>query len=598
MADTQPKGIKERIDFNKDFALDWHDADEATDGYQLKWIGKNYARLQAGSAPATLVFPDEEHNKKAENAQSGNLFFTGDNIEVLKHLQAAYNKKVDMIYIDPPYNTGKEFVYSDKFDFSDEQLENMLGMTRDEIKRLHTINGRASHSAWLTFMYPRLRLAKTLLKDTGVIFISIDDNEQANLKLLCDEVFGEGNFVDVLHWKKKKQPSFLSNYTAKIMEYVLVYGKNKELLTKLSIGTISDATKKVINLSNAISARHFQKGVRVKLGENGVISKGVYTIKTMTVEYKQDVYYENGRTTTEVDVISKFSVSQEKIDQYIKDDLLFITVNNGLRRDVSLEETNESKAITDLLLDYGDNQDSEDEIKNIFNGARCFDYAKPVKLVYNFIKSIQNSSALVLDFFAGSGTTAHAVMQLNAEDGGNRHFILCQLDEDTAKGSEAEKAGYSTIDEICMERIKRAGAAFKHYTVKPLSDGTFDSLEAFDPTKNEMFSSGILNQMGGEDAVLSTYLMSDGVELTSEIKTIDIAGYKARLAGNRLYIIKEGWDTEQTASLLNMVGKSELDINSIVVFGYSMTFNGMKELELGVKQSLCDKKNLVIEKRW
>ncbi|MBR1942241.1 site-specific DNA-methyltransferase, partial [bacterium] len=186
--------IKESIDFNEDFRLDWHDPDEATDGYQLKWIGKDYARLQAGTQTETVIIPDIKHNEKDENKNSQNLFFTGDNLEVLKHLQNAYSRSVNMIYIDPPYNTGKEFIYSDEFEFSDEQLENMLGLTDDEIKRLHSINGRSSHSAWLTFMYPRLKIARKLLTDDGIIFISIDDNEQANLKLICDEIFGEANF--------------------------------------------------------------------------------------------------------------------------------------------------------------------------------------------------------------------------------------------------------------------------------------------------------------------------------------------------------------------------------------------------------------------
>jgi adenine-specific DNA-methyltransferase len=198
---VKPTGFKDRLDYNADFALDWTDRNEASDGYQLKWLGKNYARFQSGTAPVTVIIPDTEHNAKPENAESGNIFLTGDNLEVLKHLQNAYAGSIDMIYIDPPYNTGKKFVYSDSFDFSDDKLRDMLGMTEEEIKRLHTINGRNSHSAWLTFMYPRLKLARKLLKDTGVIFISIDDNEQANLKLLCDEIFGEGNFVCDFIWQ-------------------------------------------------------------------------------------------------------------------------------------------------------------------------------------------------------------------------------------------------------------------------------------------------------------------------------------------------------------------------------------------------------------
>ena len=279
-----------------------------------------------------------------------------------------------------------------------------------------------------------------------------------NLKKVCDEVFGEENFIDCLHWKKKKQPSFLAKHTAKLMEYVLVYGKNADQLEKLSIETLSDATKKVINISNQECVRHFSKGVRVKIGENGIIKAGRYKIKTMEVEYLQDVYYENGVTINEVDVVSKFSVSQEKIDQFIKDNLLFITENSGLRRDVSEEEKKKRKSITDLLLsEYGDNQESDNEQKDLF-GNKYFDYTKPVKLVYNLTKSlIYNEDDIILDFFSGSATTAHAVMQLNAEDGGNRRFICVQLPELCDEKSEAYKAGYKNICEIGKERIRRAG---------------------------------------------------------------------------------------------------------------------------------------------
>lgn len=195
--------IKNAMEYNEDFKLDWHDPDEATDGYQLKWIGKDYARLQTGTATETVIIPDIEHNEKEENKNSENLFFTGDNLDVLKHLQNAYANSIKMIYIDPPYNTGSEFVYPDSFNYSDKDLKDMLGMTDDEIKRLHTINGRSSHSAWLTFMYPRLKIAKKLLADDGVIFISIDDNEIPELTKEDSEAKKHGyNTIDEISRKR------------------------------------------------------------------------------------------------------------------------------------------------------------------------------------------------------------------------------------------------------------------------------------------------------------------------------------------------------------------------------------------------------------
>lgn len=349
----------------------------------------------------------------------------GDNFDALLNLSISYKGKIDVIYIDPPY--GKD----DLGDFAQTNYDNAI--TRDNL---------------LSMLYPRLVLAKELLTDDGVIFCSIDDKNQAYVKCLFDEVFGEKNYVDTLHWKRKKQPSFLAKHTAKVMEYVLIYAKKSELLEKLSIDTISDDTKKVINLSNQESIRHFETGVRVKCGENGFIPKGIYKIKTMHVEYLNDVYFKNGLTENEIDVRAKFSVSQEKIDTFIKDKLLFITKNYGLRRDTSIDEKSKAKSITDLLLDWGDNQDSEKEIEDIF-GNKYFDYSKPTKLIKNLIKSTTKADCIVLDFFAGSGTTGHAVLELNKEDGGNRTFILCTNNEVTK--SNPNGIAY----DVTSKRLKR-----------------------------------------------------------------------------------------------------------------------------------------------
>lgn len=233
------------------------------------------------------------------------------------------------------------------------------------------------------------------------------------------------------------------------------------MLEKLSIETLSDETKKVINISNPVCSRSFKAGVRVKIGENGTILKGCYRIKTMDVEYLSDVEYKNGRTVTPVEVRARYSVSQEKIDSFISEDLLFITTNYGLRRDVSEEESTKRKSITDLLLsEYGDNQESDKEFLELFE-TKYFDYTKPVSLIYNFVKSNFTENQIILDFFSGSATTAHAVMQLNAEDKGNRKFIMVQLSEKTDEKSYACKDGYKTICEIGKERIRRAGKKIK-----------------------------------------------------------------------------------------------------------------------------------------
>ena len=338
-----------------------------------------------------------------------NFLLEGDNLHSLYLLEKTHKEKIDVIYIDPPYNTGnKDFTYGD------EQLSK-----EDEFK----------HSKWLSFMERRLKFAKDLLNDRGIIFISIDDNEQSELKLLCNDIFGENNFVSTLHWKKKKQPSYLHGQVAGIMEYILVYAKDRNKLDKLSLSLPTDSNTRVDNATNQVSERIIKKGIRVKLDSSiKIIKKGIYKNKTMQTEFLNDVIIKNGRTCNDFKAKAQFRDSQERIDLFCKEDVLFITKNYGFRRDKLQIELEKKKAITDLILDWGDNQDSDKELRNIF-GGKVFDYPKPTMLIKNIIKSTDYKNSIILDFFAGSGTTAQAVLELNKEDGGNRHFILCTNNE-------------------------------------------------------------------------------------------------------------------------------------------------------------------------
>lgn len=523
---------------------------ERAERYQFTWPDKSKAILLANSPINATLRPCREDSVDFDNTQ--NLYIEGDNLDVLKCLKETYLHKVKMIYIDPPYNTGNDFVYEDDFAQSSEEYLANSGQFDEQGNHMFTnaeSNGRF-HTDWLNMIYPRLKVARDLLTDDGVIFISIDDNEVENLRKVCDEVFGEQNFVDCLHWKKKKQPSFLAKHTAKVMEYVIVYAKNTFKLEKLSVEKVSDSNKKVININNKVSSRIFKPGVRVKSEEQtGIIKAGVYTGRSMDVEYKNDIYYENGRTTNEVEVVSKFSDSQSNIDTFIQKDLLYITKNFLLRRDVGEEAAEKRKSITDLLLnDYGDNQESDKEFLELFD-KKYFDYTKPIKLIYNLVKSNFTEEGIILDFFSGSATTAHAVMLLNSEDGGNRKFIMVQLPEKTEEKSEAFKAGYKNICEIGKERIRRAGKKIKEespLTTQDLDTGfrvlKLDSTNMQDIyyspkdiSQADLFSQvdNVKPDRTGED-LLFQVMLELGATLDSKIETTTVAG-------KTIYNVAEGY---------------------------------------------------------
>ncbi len=576
-----PTIVKEgKIDIEELKALLGQEIEEE-EYYRFTWAGKSNARREANKPSTATLRPDLESSKDWDTTQ--NIFIEGDNLEVLKLLQKSYSNKIKMIYIDVPYNTGKDFVYKDNYN---DNLGNYLAITGqldDEGKRTTTnseSDGRF-HSNWLNMMYPRLKLARNLMKDDGVIFISIDDNEISNLRKICDEIYGEDNFIECLKWKRKKQPSFLAKHTAKVMEYILVYAKKYDQLEKLSIEGTSDSTKKVVNLTNQYSNRTFKKGVLVKKGGDGIIEKGKYQIKSMTVEYLNDVIYKDGVSQNEVIVNAQFSVSQEKIDEYIDNNLLFITINNGLRRDVSEEEIGKRKSITDLLLDWGDNQDSDNEMKSIFGDVKYFEYTKPVKLMSNLCKCVETEDNYVLDFFAGSGSTAHAVMQLNSEDGGNRKFICVQLPEQTDENSEAFKAGFNKISDITKERLRRCGEQIKKEENKDLFTSEIKSLDvgfrAFkldssnintwdgDPENLEktLFNaSNNIKEGRSENDVLFEILLKFGLDLTQPIDKKSIASKTVYSIGGGTLFICLGDDL--TTEIAEGIGEWKNELQPVI----------------------------------
>ncbi|MFM0794139.1 site-specific DNA-methyltransferase [Streptococcus suis] len=460
--------LRPAIDFDKLRQFLSREIVEGRESYEFTWVGKRGAIAEAGKPTTQTLRPDLEESVDFDKSE--NVFITGDNLEVLKVLQESYLGKIDMIYIDPPYNTGKDFVYSDKFQMSEEELADEMDL-RDEdgLQRVGlTKNEKFSaryHSDWLNMMYPRLVLARNLLKDSGVIFISIDDNEQANLKAICDEIFGEENFVQNFIWQKKTQPSFLSKEVANIHEYIIAYRK-QELLSLKGGFTDPDKAIELLNISNGKSQRVFNKdSVIINNGNyTGVLTTGFYGNGDLAVELLEDIQVVDGIPQDNIKLLGRFKWVQEKIDDLILNGGTIHIKSISTLRPTAKRNNDEvkikppvsifSKPINGLPT----NTDATNEIKSMFDNIAIFTNPKPKDLVKFMAEShtYNNNKAIILDFFAGSATTADAVMQLNAEDGGNRKYILCTLDEQVADKSAAKEAGYETIDQISRERIRRA----------------------------------------------------------------------------------------------------------------------------------------------
>ena len=567
------------------------DMDEIKDGYQLKFVGKDYAKLQAGLKTETIITPDFEHNDKTENQNSENIFITGDNLDALKHLENAYSGKVDVIYIDPPYNTGKDgFVYADNFKFSDEDLKEKLGLTDTEISRVRALNGKSSHSAWLTFMLPRLMIAKRLLSDTGVIFISIDDNELYQLKMLCDEIFTDSNFIsNLIVWQDKYTTTNDKQGISSQTDYILAFSKKTDNF-----------------LPNKLPLR--EEYVRSAYKNDDLDGRGRYRLVQM-YKKKNPVSYEvvspTGKKWT-----MPWNFTPENFERMDKESRIYWGKDGESQpqKKVYLSESTGVNPVNLLLLgqSVGYSGSGGDEIEELFKNRNIFSYPKPSSLVKHILKIASQKNSLILDFFAGSATTADAVMQLNTEDGGNRKYILVQLPEAVKKGSEAEKAGYKTIDQISRERIIRAAAkigdksGFKHFRLTtPEDENSLLKMEEFDPNANVAFPEDMTTSFdGGEEAILQTWLIDDGFEFNQKPKVVEFDGYKAHFIENRLYLIATGWSSDATRELLNRIGKNKLAVQTIVIFPYSFSFNELNELKTNLRTAFEKSNKIEVLERY
>ncbi len=506
--------------------------DGAQERYHLDWAGKREALLTANAPVAKTLRPVRAESVYFETTE--NLYIEGDNLDALKLLQETYLGKVKMIYIDPPYNTGNDFVYED--DFAEETGAYFeRSMQKDEAGNRLVANQESNgrfHSDWLSMIYSRLKLARNLLHDDGVIFISIDDNEQANLKRLCDEVFGDENFVGVVCWKNKYGAGAKTKTFIDVHEYILCYSKTM----------VSDIQS---TLSNE-QMLEYEKNKDDKYAFRG----GYITqpLMTKSLDDRKSLQYEityNGET---IKPRKQWVWRKERLEKAIgNNEIVFKKMNDGtfsVRAKVYLKDENgvvrKGKPLSFISGPY--NQEGTQEVEELL-GERIFSFPKPLTLIKRFLEfnvnKVENKNDIILDFFSGSATTAHAVMQLNAEDGGKRKFIMAQLDEKTDEKSEAFKAGYKTIAEIGKERIRRAGKKIKQSAglyAETLDIG-FRVLKVDTSNMKDVYYAPDTNAQGSlldqianvkedrtEEDLLFQVLLDWGVDLTVPIARETIAG--------------------------------------------------------------------------
>lgn len=405
--------------------------------------------MEANTTTNKTLRPCIEESKDWDNTE--NLYIEGDNLEVLKLLQNSYFNKVKMIYIDPPYNTGNDFIYIDDFAQNIDEYEEAKGSFDEEGNRLFKntdTNGRF-HSDWCSMIYPRLVLARNLLADDGVIFISIDDNEQENLKKICDEVFGEKNFIAQVIWERAYAPVNLKKHFSENHDYIICYAKDIDKAICNGLPRASEANDRYSNPDN--DPRGIWKSDNLSVGP--IVQSKIYEIITP-----------GGRKVLPPEGYC-WRLSKEKFKEFVKDNRIWFGKDGNNVPSIKRFLTEVKQSITPMTIwkysEVGHSQDAKQNLKKLFDGKSFFDYPKSVELIKRCIQLYSNESSIIIDFFSGSATTAHAVMQLNAEDGGKRKFIMVQLPEKTDEKSEAFKAGYKNICEIGKERIRRAGEKIK-----------------------------------------------------------------------------------------------------------------------------------------
>lgn len=438
------------IDFDK-LRLELGDeVDEGQERYAFTWPGKMDAIRQSQTPSTATLRPCVEKSRGRDGEDgsfdSDNIYIEGDNLEVLKLLQSGYHGKVKMIYIDPPYNTGKDFVYKDKFGDTIENYKKQAGLANQSNA---DTSGRY-HSDWCSMMYPRLRLARELLSDDGVIFISIDDNEDRNLRIICDEVFGETNFLAQVVWERAYSPINLMKHFSPSHDYVLCYAKNVEIAICNGIARSDEANNRYANPDN--DPRGVWKASDLSVGP--AVEENIYEIKTPSGRL---VKPPAGRS---------WRLSRTAFRERLQDNRIWFGPKGdnvpAMKRFLSeLRKTGVTPMTIWKYEEVDHSQAATQKLAKMFDGKKYFDYPKPVKLLERCLELYTTQDCIVVDFFSGSATTAHAAMNSNTKDGGNRKYIMVQLPEPNCPSRDAFKDGYATLCDIGEERIRRAGDKIK-----------------------------------------------------------------------------------------------------------------------------------------
>ena len=622
------------------------------EGYELKFLGKNYARLLASVDTTTVVVPDEEHNAKPENANSQNVYISGDNLDGLKHLLKSYYKQVKCIYIDPPYNTGSDgFAYNDTFNFTVNDLVSKLSISEEQATRILNLTkkGSASHSAWLMFMYPRLLLARDLLANDGVIFISIDDNEQMNLKLICDDIFGEENFVaNIIVQSNKRGQTY--KQLAKTHEYLFVYTRNintelNELLKRNGsfdyVDVVSEFDIRELRNRNPKFGKFNRPNLFYPIYVNpskidscgfcpvSLIKSEEYNIEILPLNsegeescwrWGQNKFNRNNNPSDSMqsEVVAKLKTTGEYgcYEKYRKGTYKAKTIwfNDEIVGDLFDEED-------DIWEDTGVITEQGSKELGVYGMGDAFDFPKPTYLIQKVLRIGTNKESIIVDFFSGSATTMEAVISLNKDDGGVRKVIAIQLPENLDAQylsiSDSEKAKVKkridfldsvgrphSLDQIGIERIIRAtkkikeahpdttaDLGFRHYTLVEPSATSLDKIEKFNLDDNGLLASDLLSEFG-LPTVLSTWLIRDGYGLTAIPQKFEFADYSAYYIGKHLYLIEQNLSKEAIdAILVKYETDGTFNPENIVLFGYSFKWTELEALKTNLKR-LKEIKNL------